>query len=152
MTNGTDTGPNQPPAQPAQPAQPQYAQPSAEEQKHNDRLGLRILLGVGKVVVAIIYVYCVAAIIVIAFGFFLLLFGASKDASFSNWIYNTAAGFMEPFAGMFTDTELSGAGGAFSVAALFAIAAYAVAAWLVHMLYEWIRHQMWKAQHPSPTS
>lgn len=165
MTNGANTGQNQtpspPPAQPTQPAQPaqqqyaqpaQPAQPTADEQKHNDRLGLRILLGVGKVVVAIMYVYCVAAIIFIAFGFFLLLFGASPDASFSNWIYSAASGFMEPFAGMFSDTELSGAGGAFSVAALFAIAAYAVAAWLVHMLYEWIRHQMWKAQHPSPTS
>ena len=147
MANGTDTGQGQG-AQPAQPAQPtQQAQPSAAEQKHNDRLGLRVLLWTGKIVVAIVYIYAVAAMITIAFGFFLLLFGASPDASFSGWIYTTAAGFMEPFSGMFSPTQWGDGAGTISIAALFAIAAYAVLAWLVHMLYESIRHQLWKAEH-----
>jgi hypothetical protein len=87
------------------------------------------------------------AIITITFAFFLLLFGASADASFSAWTYETAAGFMGPFQGMFEPFPLNTGGSYFATSALFAIAAYAVLAWLVHMLYEWIRHQLWKAQH-----
>jgi hypothetical protein len=155
---GTGQGQTPQPQQPAQPAQPaqtyqpsqppqQYQQPAAQPEKESDHLGRRVLLWTGRIVVALVYIYCVAAIIFISFGFFLLLFGASPDASFSGWIYGVAADFMEPFRGMFSETTFNEAGGTFSVSALFAIAAYAVVAWLVHMAYDWIRHRLWMVEH-----
>jgi len=147
VTNGTGAGQGQPAPQPAQPAQPaQSQQVSPEEQKHNDRLGLRVMLWAGQIVVVLVYAYSVLAMITIAFRFFLLLFGASPNSEFSNWIYTVSARFMEPFSGMITVSEPT-SGAYVDVSALFAIAAYAVMAWLVHMLYEWIRHQLWKAEH-----
>ena len=114
--------------------------------QESDHLGKRILLWTGKIVVAIVYIYCMLGIIVLAFRFFLLLFGASPDADFSNWIYTVSARFMEPFAGMIEIAQPAG-GSYIDVSALFAIAAYAVIAWLVHMLYEWVNHRLWVAQH-----
>ena len=145
MADETGMGQGAQQGQAPQPApQQQYQQPQEEQ---GDHLGRRVLLWTGRIVVALVYIYCMAAIIFITFGFFLLLFGASPDAAFSGWVYEIAADFMEPFRGMFTDTTFNEAGGTFSVSALFAIAAYAVVAWLVHMLYDWIRHRLWLVEH-----
>jgi hypothetical protein len=123
-------------------------QMSSPEQEQNDRLGLRILLWTGKIVVGLVYVYTVLAMITIAFRFFLMMFGASPEAAFSDWIYTVSGRFMEPFQGMISIANPVGSS-YIDVAALFAIAAYAIVAWLVHMLYEWIRHQLWKAERAS---
>jgi len=88
--------------------------------------GLKII----KALVWIVYALATAAIIIIAFAFFLLLFDASTEAGFAEFIYNWGSRFAEPFAGMIEPVEFSG-GGILSWSALIAIAAYAVLASLV---------------------
>lgn len=88
--------------------------------------GLRVV----KAIVWAIYAIAIFAVIVIAFGFFLLLFGASSKAGFAEFIYSWSVAFSGPFQGMISSTKL-GSGGEISWSALFAIAAYSVAAWLL---------------------
>jgi len=104
--------------------------------------GLEFALNVGKVIVWLVYAYVIFAIIVLAFAFFLLLFGANPDAGFAEWIYDVALRFMEPFAGLFTPAAVgANEGGTFDVSFLFAIVVYALLAWVIHMIYEWLRHK-----------
>ena len=70
----------------------------------------------------IIYVILAFAVIVLAFAFALLLFGADPSAGFANFIYESAARFIDPFRGMIEPTEL-GNGGLISWSSLFAMAA-----------------------------
>jgi hypothetical protein len=88
--------------------------------------GMKII----KAVVWIVYAIATAAVIIIGFAFFLLIFNASTEAGFAEFIYNTGSRFAEPFAGMIEPVELSG-GGVLSWSALIAMAAYAVLAALV---------------------
>ena len=87
------------------------------------------ILKVLRAIVWIVYALAVAAVIVLAFAFFLLMFNASTNAPFVAFVYKTAARFSEPFVGMIKPTKLTN-GGQISWSALFAIAAYAVLAWL----------------------
>lgn len=59
----------------------------------------------------------------LAFGFFLLLFGASTSAPFVRFVYRVAYEFMYPFRGIFPNHQV-GETGYLSVAGLFAIIAY----------------------------
>lgn len=83
-----------------------------------------------KAIVWVVYLLASAAVIVIAFAFFLLIFNASTQASFVAFIYEAGLRFSQPFLGMLEPTELSN-GGEISWTALFAIAAYSVLAWLI---------------------
>jgi hypothetical protein len=134
--------PVQPAPQPTQPAQQQTYQQPAQPQEPPRNKGLEFALNVGKVIVWLVYAYVIFAIIVLAFAFFLLLFGANPEAGFAEWIYTTALRFMEPFAGLFEPTAVnSTTGSVFDVSFLFAIVVYALLAWLIHMVYEWLRHK-----------
>lgn len=91
----------------------------------------------------IVYAYVVVTEAVLGLGFLLLLFGANPDASFVAWVYRSLERAMEPFRGMFTPIELglSGndeVGAVLDTSVLFAMLAYAVAAWLVSWLLDWI--------------
>ncbi|NTU70874.1 MAG: hypothetical protein HGB10_03515 [Coriobacteriia bacterium] len=87
-------------------------------------------LKVFKAIVWVIYAIATFAEIVIAFTFFLLLFDASPKAGFVEFVYHWGAVFAQPFKGMIDPTKLSN-GGVISWSALFAMAAYAVLAWLL---------------------
>ncbi len=59
--------------------------------------------------------------------------GASSQASFVRWVYETSAPLLAPFEGMFP-TRGVGAGFTLEVSALFALVAYSVAGYLISQL------------------
>ena len=106
-------------------------------------------LGVLKILKAIVwFVYSLAsaAAIIIGFFFFLLMFDANPDAPFVAFIYEWGAWFIQPFAGMIEPTELP-SGGSIAWSALFAIAAYAVLAWIVGWALDSISNRIWRDTH-----
>jgi len=107
--------------------------------------GLRVL----KALVWIVYALATAAIIVMAFAFFLRIFDASTAAPFTRFIYDWAATFAAPFAGMIEPTQLSN-GGSVSWSALFAIAAYAVVAAIVGSILTSISRRIYHDTRPEP--
>jgi uncharacterized protein YggT (Ycf19 family) len=105
-------------------------------------------LGVFKFFTWIIYALAIAAIIVLAFAFVLLMFGA-KPTGFAETIYNLGNGFMNPFKGMITPTPIGGGVLAWSI--LIAIAAYAVLAWILGMILAAISRAIYKTKRtPTP--
>jgi uncharacterized membrane protein len=104
--------------------------------------GLRLL----KAFVRIIYAIAFVAAIVLAFAFALLLVDASTKSSFVAFIYDTAKLFAQPFIGMLKSTKLAN-GGVIDWAALFAIAAYSVLAWLIGMAVNAISHSIYRESH-----
>jgi len=107
--------------------------------------GLKLL----KALVWVVYAVATAASIVLAFAFFLLMFGASTEAGFAEFIYTAAARFAEPFVGMVEPTELSN-GGIVSWSALFAIVAYLVLAAIVGSILNSISRSIYAKSRPEP--
>jgi uncharacterized protein YggT (Ycf19 family) len=48
------------------------------------------------------------ALIVLTFGFFLLLFGANPDAAFAEWVYRSLDRVMAPFRALLESIQLNG--------------------------------------------
>jgi uncharacterized protein YggT (Ycf19 family) len=94
-----------------------------------------------KVIVWLVYAFFVAATIILLFAFFLLLFNASTDASFTQWVYRSANRVLEPFRGIFP-TVTNGNGSVIDFAVLFAIIMYGILALLVHALVSWLDAQI----------
>ncbi len=103
-----------------------------------------------KFVSWLVYGVVVFGIIVLAFGFVLLLFGA-KPTGFAETIYTFGSKFMNPFTGMIAPSKL-GNGGAISWNALFAIAAYAVLAWIMSSIVDWASRRAFQARQPAPAT
>ena len=55
---------------------------------------------------------------------------ANGYAGFTQWVYNTAAPFMQPFVGIFPDVGVGG-GHVLDLSTLCAIVAYAILGWLL---------------------
>ena len=90
-----------------------------------------------KVLVWLIYAYFMLAVIILTLDFFLLLFNASADASFTQWVYRSADRVLEPFRGIFP-SETADSGSVVDFAVLFAIVVYGILAMLVHGVVDWI--------------
>jgi len=105
-------------------------------------------LGVFKFFTWIIYALAILAIIVLAFAFVLLMFGA-KPTGFAETIYTLGSDFMNPFKGMITPTPIGGGVLAWSI--LIAIAAYGVLAWVLGMILTAISRAIYKTKRtPTP--
>ncbi len=81
----------------------------------------------------IVYGLAVFAMVVLAFGFVLLMFNANQSVPFAKLIYDVSSTFMGPFSGLIKSTPLPN-GGMLRWSALFAIAAYGVVAWFASFL------------------
>lgn len=90
-----------------------------------------------KVLVWLVYAYFVVAVIILTLAFFLLLFNASTDAAFTEWVYRSADRVLEPFRGIFPDVTADN-GSVVDFAVLFAIIVYGILAMLVHGAINWI--------------
>jgi hypothetical protein len=101
--------------------------------------GLKILKGV----VWVVYALATAAVVIMAFGFFLLLFGASVEAGFAQFIYKWGLIFSAPFQGMIEPVQLEN-GGVISWSALIAMAAYAVLAGLIGSVLNSISRRIYR--------
>ena len=96
----------------------------------------------------LVYAYFVFAVIMLTLAFFLLLFNASTDAAFTEWVYRSADRFLEPFRGIFPSSTADN-GSVVDGAVMFAIIVYGIFAMLVHALVHFferkIREEEFKA-------
>lgn len=90
-----------------------------------------------KALVWLVYLFFLLATVILTLAFFLLLFNASTDAAFTEWVYRSAGRVLEPFRGIFPTME-SESGSVISFAVLFAIIMYGIFAMLVHGVVYWL--------------
>jgi uncharacterized protein YggT (Ycf19 family) len=95
------------------------------------------LLKVAKGVVVFTYAFVLVNLVMLLLGFFLRLFGASTDASFTRWVYRSVDRIMEPFRGMFRSRTLS-EDSVIDVSLLFAMIVYCIVALALHALVVWL--------------
>lgn len=95
----------------------------------NTVTGLRL----AKVVTWLVYAYFLLAVIVLTLDFFLLLFNASADAAFAEWVYRSADRVLEPFRGIFPSKTAEN-GSVLDFAVLFAIIVYGIIAMVVQSI------------------
>ena len=101
------------------------------------RSGRTIAWTIGRAIVWVVYAFVVAAIVIATLAFFLQLFGANPTASFSAWVYRSAARVMQPFRGIFPPQPITGSS-VFDSSLLFAIIMYSFFALFVSELMAWI--------------
>lgn len=104
-----------------------------------------VFLKASRVMTYIVYGYSLIASTFLAIGFFMLLFGASTAAPFTQFIYKVAAEFLAPFRGIFPAHSVSETG-YLSVSALFAIMMYLLLAVMLHALITYITTKQVKHQ------
>ena len=95
--------------------------------------GLRL----AKVLPWLVYAYLLLEVIVLTLAFFLLLFNASTDAAFTEWVYRSADRALEPFRGIFPSAT-AGNGSVLDFAVLFAIIVYGILAMVAHGVIHWL--------------
>jgi uncharacterized protein YggT (Ycf19 family) len=88
----------------------------------------------------IAYAFVIAALLILAFGFILLLFAANPDAPFTQWIYRHLADTMEPFRGIFPQAETS-AGSTLDISILFAMFVYSLVGLGMRSLIDWLTYR-----------
>jgi len=108
-----------------------------------------VMLKVGRVLVFIVYAIVVIDVVLLLMTFFLMLFGASTDASFTQWVYRSSARAMEPFRGIFPAHALSDTA-VLDTSLLFAAMIYAFIALGFHMLYEWFGQKITQRAQARP--
>jgi uncharacterized protein YggT (Ycf19 family) len=113
-------------------AQPQYPEPELPKDP-SSVTGLKF----AKVLVWLVYAYFIIAVIILTLAFFLLLFNASTDAGFTQWVYRSADRVLEPFRGIFPSATADN-GSVVDFAVLFAIIVYGILALLVQSLIHYI--------------
>jgi uncharacterized protein YggT (Ycf19 family) len=95
----------------------------------------------GRALVYLVYFFVTVALIVLAFGFFLLLFGANPDAAFAEWVYRSLDRVMAPFRGLFESVKLNG-DSVLDVSVLFAMIVYGIAALALRALIDWLTYRV----------
>ena len=96
-----------------------------------------------KVMTWLIYGYFVLAVAILVLAFFLLLFNASTDASFTQWVYRSGNRVLEPFRGIFP-SHTADNGSVIDFAVVFAIIAYGMLAMAFHALVEWLDRKIYE--------
>lgn len=82
---------------------------------------------IARVVSYIAYVWVILSLVILAFGFLLLLLGANPDAGFTQWVYRHLTDTMEPFRGIFPQQTITDAS-TLDVSVLFAMFVYSLIA------------------------
>ena len=91
----------------------------------------------GRALVYLVYFFVTVALIVLTFGFFLLLFGANPDAAFAEWVYRSLNRVMAPFRGLFEPIQLDG-NSVLDVSVVFAMIVYGIVALALRSLIDWL--------------
>ena len=95
----------------------------------------------GRALVYLVYFFVTVALIVLTFGFFLLLFGANPDAAFAEWVYRSLDRVMAPFRGLFESIQLNGKS-VLDVSVLFAMIVYGIVAMALRTLIDWLTYRV----------
>jgi hypothetical protein len=103
------------------------------------------LIRAARFLTYLVYAFVLVALTILAFGFFLLLFGANPDASFAEWIYRSLARVMAPFRGIFEPVPLDG-DSVLDPSILFAMIVYGLAGLLLSALIDWLTQRLTRAR------
>ena len=107
---------------------------------------LAMTLAVARAAAYIAYAWVMVSLIILAFGFFLLLFAANPDAPFTQWVYRHLADTMEPFRGIFP-RQSTESGSTLDVSILFAMFVYTVIALAVRSVIDWLTFRRDRLEH-----
>lgn len=99
------------------------------------------LIKASRFLVYLVYFFVMVALVVLLFGFLLLLFGANPDAAFTEWVYRSLNKVMAPFRGIFQAVDLSG-NSVLDVSVLFAMVVYGIAGLALRSLIDWLTYRM----------
>jgi uncharacterized protein YggT (Ycf19 family) len=83
--------------------------------------------------------------------FLLRLFGANPVTPFTQFIYQSTLPILQPFSGIFPSPALSG-GYVFEFTTLFAIIIYALVAYIIAILVEWLGRLATRQAKPTTTT
>lgn len=97
-------------------------------------------LTIARAISYVAYAWVIVSLIILAFGFFLLLFNANPDAGFTQWVYRHLADTMEPFRGIFPQ-QRSETGSTLDVSVLFAMFVYSLIALAVRSVIDWLTYR-----------
>lgn len=101
---------------------------------------------VARALTYLVYAFVLVALVILLFGFFLLLFGANPDAPFAEWVYRSLTRVMAPFRGLFEPVPLDGKS-VLDVSILFAMIVYGLAALVLRALIEWLTDRIAETGH-----
>ena len=93
----------------------------------------------------LVYAFVLVALTILAFGFFLLLFGANPEAPFAEWVYRSLQRVMAPFRGLFEPVPLDG-DSVLDTSILFAMIVYGLAGLLLSSLIDWLTLRLARAR------
>lgn len=86
------------------------------------------------------YAWIVVSLIILAFGFMLLLLNANPDAAFTQWVYRHLTDTMEPFRGIFPQATTP-SGSTLDVSVLFAMLVYSLVGLGVRSVIDWLTYR-----------
>ncbi len=95
------------------------------------------LARVGRAITYLVYAFVIIALVILVLGFFLLLFGANPNASFTAWVYRGLDRVMAPFRGIFEPVKLNGKS-VLDTSVLFAMIVYAIVGLALSGLIGWL--------------
>jgi uncharacterized protein YggT (Ycf19 family) len=101
------------------------------------RSGAIAVAWIARALTYLVYAFVVIALVILLFGFFLLLFGANPDAPFAEWVYRALRRVMAPFRGLFEPVRLDGKS-VLDVSILFAMIVYGIVALFLHAVIDWL--------------
>lgn len=122
---------------PTQPPTPSKKELPADLAEITPPLQLRI----SKIASYALYVWVSIGLVALGIRVFFLLFSASREAPFVNFVYRLSSDYLAPFRGIFPPHPV-GETGYLDVAALFAIFMYLIAVWLIAALIKYIQEKI----------
>ena len=90
-----------------------------------------------RVITYLVYAFVIVTLVILVFGFFLLLFGANPDAGFTQWVYRSLDRVMAPFRGIFKTVPVNG-DSVLDTSVLFAMIVYGIAGLALRALIDWL--------------
>ncbi len=127
----------------------QYQNQPTEPDPNYARSTGRVTAMIARFIGYVVYVYILFVEVILAIGFFLLLFGANPSSGFVEWAYRNLDRAMKPFRGIFTPIELGTTTGnqvesVFDTSVLFAMIIYGIIGLLVHAGIQWLTRKVRK--------
>jgi uncharacterized protein YggT (Ycf19 family) len=99
------------------------------------------VMQIARALTYLIYAWVIVSLVILIFGFFLLLFGANPDAAFAAWVYRGLERVMAPFRGIFEAVRLDGRS-VLDVSVLFAMIVYGIVAMVLHGVIGWLTERV----------
>lgn len=99
------------------------------------------IVRVARALSYLVYGFVLVALVILAMGFFLLLFGANPDAPFAEWVYRSLERVMAPFRGLFEPIQLTG-DSVLDTSVLFAMIIYSIAGMAFNALIAWLGERL----------